>query len=205
MLFTNRLCNTVNDPSSDGIVPVRLFDPSRRLVSRVGPPSVVGIVPRRLFPDTSSDTNAVRRPNDDGRDPVRPTLDSWITVTDPPAHVTPAQLLVDNPTQIWFTGRPPLHCHVLYAVRLLAPVAAPKSHIMLSSNNTCVGTEEGLLVGTTVGDALGTTDGLVVGLEVVGTALGADEGVAVGAEVGVHAGIPPKLYLVLANFVIHGA
>ena len=116
------------------------------------------------------------------------------------------------------TGYAPLHCQLLYAARLLAPVAADKSHIILSWYSTIVGEDEGRTVGYTDGDTVGTdvtwddgngegaTDGCTDGYD--GWNDGLDDGDALGDTVGdtdgddegalVHATNPdPKFFVAL--------
>ena len=128
-----RNCKLVSDDNDDGIEPVRLFVDSRRFTSPDGPPIVDGIVPCRLFVLTSRDVNDVKRPIDVGRLPVRPAPDRLTDTTTPPLHVTLFHADVDAPVHTFtVNGYAPLHCQLLYADRLLAPVAAARSHIILS-------------------------------------------------------------------------
>ena len=129
----NRNCRLVSSDNDDGSDPVRLFDDRRRFTSPDAPLIVLGIVPRRLFVLTSSDVIDVNRPIDVGRLPVRPAPDRPTDTTTPPLHTTLFHDDVVGPVHtLPVTGNAPLHCQVLYADRLLAPVAAARSHIILS-------------------------------------------------------------------------
>ena len=170
----NRNCKLVNNDNDDGIDPVRLFVDSRSVTNLDGPLIVLGIDPRRLFVLTSSNVNDVKRPIDVGRLPVRPAPDRPTDTTTPPAHVTLFQDDVVGPVHTFtVTGIAPLHCQLLYAARLLAPVAADRSHIILASYST----NEGETVGIIDGDTDGVVLGNVEGVNVVGELEGADDGV----------------------------
>ena len=154
----NRNCST-DDDNEDGIEPVRLFVDSRRFNNPDNPPNVPGIDPRRLFVLTSSNVNDVKRPIDVGRLPVRPAPDRLTDTTTPPLHVTLFHDDVDGPVHtLPVDGYAPLHCQLMYAARLLAPVAADRSHIMLSWYSTI----DGNAVGCTVGINDGDNDGITV-------------------------------------------
>jgi hypothetical protein len=128
-----RYCRLVNNDNNDGIDPVRLFVDSLRFTNPDGPLNVPGIDPYRLFVLISRDVNDVNRPIDDGRLPVSPAPDRLTDTTTPPLHVTLFHDDVDGPVHTFtVTGYAPLHCQLLYAARLLAPVAAARSHIILS-------------------------------------------------------------------------
>ena len=177
----NRNCTLVNNDNDDGIDPVRLFVDSLRFTNLDVAPIVLGIDPRRLFELTSSAVNDVKRPIDVGRLPARPAPDRPTDTTTPPAHVTLFHDDVDGPVHTFtVTGIAPLHCQLLYAARLLAPVAADTSHIILSSYST----NDGELVGSADGDTDGDCDGVLLGnvegVNVVGELEGADDGVADG-------------------------
>ena len=181
----NRNCRLVNNDNDDGIDPVRLFVDSLRFTSPEGPPIVLGIDPRRLFELTSSNVNDVKRPIDVGRLPARPAPDRLTDTTTPPAHVTLFHDEVDGPVHTFtVNGYAPVHCQLLYAARLLAPVAADRSHIILSSYST----NDGELVGSADGDTDGDCDGVNVGgtegENVEGVLEGADDGIADGDEEG---------------------
>ena len=133
MLSRNRNCTLINNDNDDGIDPVRLFVDMRSVTNLDRPPIALGIDPRRLFVLTSSKVSDVKRPIDVGRLPARPAPDRPTDTTTPPAHVTLFQDDVDGPVHTFaVTGYDPLHCQLAYAVRLLAPVAADRSHIILS-------------------------------------------------------------------------
>ena len=133
MLSRYRNCRLVINDNDDGIDPVRLFVESRSVTNLDGPPIVLGIDPRRLFKLTSSDVNDDKRPIDVGRLPARPAPDRLTDTTTPPAHVTLFHDDVDGPVHTFtVNGYAPVHCQLLYAVILLAPVAADTSHIILS-------------------------------------------------------------------------
>ena len=124
------LPNIDNDPGSE---PVRLLVDRRRFTRPDRPPNVLGIDPRRLFVLASSDVSDVNRPIDEGRLPVTPAPDRLTATTTPPLHVTLFHADVDGPVHTFtVAGYAPLHTQVLYADRLLAPVAAARSHIILS-------------------------------------------------------------------------
>ena len=174
----NRNCRLVNIDNDDGIDPVRLFVDSRSVTNLDGPLIVLGIDPRRLFELTSSNVNDVKRPIDVGRLPARPAPDRLTDTTTPPAHVTLFHDDVDGPVHTFtVTGIAPLHCQLLYAARLLAPVAADRSHIILSSYSTNEGETVGIIDGDTDGDWDGVLLGNVEGVNVVGELEGADDGV----------------------------
>ena len=215
-----RNCRPVNNDNDEGIDPVRLFVDRRRVTNLVGPLNVPGIDPRRLFTLTSSNVNDVKRPIDVGRLPVRPAPDRPTDTTTPPTHTTLFQDDVLGPVHTFtVTGYAPLHCQLLYADRRLAPVAADRSHIMLSWYSTIDGVAEGRTVGDTDGDELGvdvvwndgntdgTTDGSDVGDD--GNNDGIDDGGLLGDTVGdtvgdtdgalVHDTNPdPKFFVALA-------
>ena len=115
--------------------------------------------PWRLFVLTSRAVSDVRRPIDVGRLPVRPAPDRLTDTTTPPLHVTLFHDDVDGPVHtLPVAGYAPLHCQLMYAARLLAPVAADRSHIMLSWYSTI----DGNAVGCTVGINDGDNDGIAV-------------------------------------------
>ena len=133
LLSRYRYCRLVNNDNDDGIDPVRLFVDSRSVANLDDPLNVLGIDPRRLFVLTSSNVNDVNRPMAVGRLPVSPAPDRLTDTTTPPLHVTLFHDDVDGPVHtVTVTGYAPLHCQLLYAPRLLAPVAAARSHIILS-------------------------------------------------------------------------
>jgi len=184
-LSTYKYCRLVNVDNDDGIDPVRLFVDSLSVTNLDRPLIVLGIDPRRLFELTSSNVNDVKRPIDVGRLPDRPAPDRPTDTTTPPAHVTLFHDDVDGPVHTFtVTGIPPLHCQLLYAARLLAPVAADRSHIILSWYCTI----DGELVGSADGDTDGNCDGVLLGdvegANVVGDVEGADDGVADGDREG---------------------
>ena len=169
----NRNCTLVNNDNDDGIDPVRLFVDMRSVTNLDRPPIALGIDPRRLFVLTSSKVSDVKRPIDVGRLPARPAPDRPTDTTTPPAHVTLFHDDVDGPVHTFtVTGIAPLHCQLLYAARLLAPVAADTSHIILSSYSTndgeLVGSADGDTDGDRVGNIEGCGDGIAVGVLVQG-------------------------------------
>jgi hypothetical protein len=176
-----KYCRLVNIDNDDGIDPVRLFVDSLSVTNLDGPLIVLGIDPRRLFALTSSNVNDVKRPIDVGRLPARPAPDRPTDTTTPPAHVTLFHDDVDGPVHTFtVTGIPPLHCQLLYAARLLAPVAADISHIILSWYTTIDGELVGRADGDTDGDCDGVLLGSVEGEDVEGELEGADDGVVDG-------------------------
>ena len=180
-----RNCRPVNNDNDDGIDPVRLFVDRRRFANPAGPLNVPGIDPRRLFTLTSSDVNDVKRPIDVGRLPVRPAPDRPTDTTTPPTHTTLFQDDVLGPVHTFtVTGYAPLHCQLMYADRLLAPVAADRSHIILSWYSTIDGDILGDTDGHTDGDCDGTAVINTVGVTVVGDCEGMDDGLADGDVVG---------------------
>ena len=176
----NRNCTLPNIDNDDGIEPVRLFDDSRSVTSLGAPPNVLGIDPRRLFVLVSSDVSDVNRPIDEGRLPVTPAPDRLTATTTPPLHVTLLHADVDGPVHtLPEAGYAPLHTQLLYADRLLAPVATARSHITLSSYNTIDGDTDGRIVGLHEGNTVGSDDGVMDGIT-LGNTVGDTDGNGVG-------------------------
>ena len=185
-----RNCSIVSNDNEDGIEPVRLFVDSHKVTKLDAPLNAPGIDPRRLFVLISSNVNDVKRPIDVGRLPVRPAPDRLTDTTTPPLHVTLFHDDVDGPVHtLPVAGYAPLHCQLMYAARLLAPVAADKSHIMLSWYCTIDGDAEGTTEGDTDGDCDGAIVGTSVGLDVVGDLEGDVDGAIDGDVVGDVTGV----------------
>jgi hypothetical protein len=175
-----RNCTLPNIDNDHGIDPVKLFDDSRTFTNLDASPNVLGIDPRRLFVLTSSDVIDVNRPIDVGRLPVTPAPDRLTDTTTPPMHVTLFHADVDGPVHtLPVAGYAPLHAQLLYADRLLAPVAAARSHITLSSYNTIDGDTDGRIVGLHEGNTVGSDDGVMDGIT-LGNTVGDTDGNDVG-------------------------
>ena len=159
---------------------MKLFDDSRTFANLDASPNVLGIDPRRLFVLTSSDVIDVNRPIDVGRLPVTPAPDRLTDTTTPPMHVTLFHADVDGPVHtLPVAGYAPLHAQLLYANTLLAPVAAARSHITLSSYNTIDGDTDGRIVGLHEGNTVGSDDGVMDGIT-LGNTVGDTDGNDVG-------------------------